>query len=85
MCMFLNAILNKDSVNKLTNPFVLNSLRCEVSGVHLNFLSKLPLIVNAPRISCLNLSSLFALFVFLLHKMTSGAFTIDSSLPTLDI
>jgi hypothetical protein len=31
-------------------------------------------------ISCLNLTSLFALFVFLLCKLTSGgAFTIDSS------
>jgi hypothetical protein len=35
------------------------------------------------RISCLNLTSLFALFVILLCKLTSGAFTIDSSNPTL--
>jgi hypothetical protein len=46
-------------------------------------------IVNAPpvthslRISCLNLTSLFALFVFLQYRLTSGAFTIDSSTPTL--
>jgi hypothetical protein len=42
-------------------------------------------IVKAPRIrsriSCLILTSLFALFVFLLCRWTSGAFTIDSSTP----
>jgi hypothetical protein len=48
-------------------------------------------IVNAPRIryrsriSCLNLTSLFALFVFLLCKLRSGVFIIDSSTPTLRI
>jgi hypothetical protein len=46
-------------------------------------------IVNAPRIteriSCLNLISLLALFRFLLCRLTSGAFTIDSSTPTLRI
>jgi hypothetical protein len=31
------------------------------------------------RISCLNLTSLFVLFVFLLCRLMSGAFTIDSS------
>jgi hypothetical protein len=41
--------------------------------------------VNAPQISCLNLTSLFALFVFLLGRQASGAFTIDSSIPTLRI
>jgi hypothetical protein len=35
------------------------------------------------RISCLNLTSLFALFVFLLCRLTRSAFTIDSSTPTL--
>jgi hypothetical protein len=35
------------------------------------------------RISCLNLTSLFALFVFLLSRLTSGAIPIDSSMPTL--
>jgi hypothetical protein len=35
------------------------------------------------RISCLNLTSLFALFVFLVCRLTSGAFTINSSSPTL--
>jgi hypothetical protein len=39
--------------------------------------------VNASRISCLNLTSLVALFVFLLCRLTSGEFTIDSSTPTL--
>jgi hypothetical protein len=45
------------------------------------------LIVNASRITdnCLNLTTLFALFVFLLCRLTSGAFTIDSSTPTLTI
>jgi hypothetical protein len=33
-------------------------------------------------IFCLNLTSLFALFVFLLCRLTSGAFTNDSSTPT---
>jgi hypothetical protein len=33
----------------------------------------------------LNLTSLFALFVFLLCRLASGAFTIDSSTPTLRI
>jgi hypothetical protein len=37
------------------------------------------------RISCLNLTSLYALFVFLLWKLTSGALTIDSLTPTLRI
>jgi hypothetical protein len=32
---------------------------------------------------CSNITSLFALFVFLLCRLTSGAFTIDSSTPTL--
>jgi hypothetical protein len=40
-------------------------------------------IVNASRISCLNLTSLFVMFVFLLCRLTSGAFTIDSSMPSL--
>jgi hypothetical protein len=40
-------------------------------------------IVNAPRISRLNLISVFTLFVFLLCRLTSGAFTIDYSTPTL--
>jgi hypothetical protein len=35
------------------------------------------------RISCLNLTSLFVLFVFLLCRLMSGAFTIDSSTLTL--
>jgi hypothetical protein len=42
-------------------------------------------IVNAPRITdhgCLNITSLLALFVFLLYRGTGGAFTIDSSTPT---
>jgi hypothetical protein len=30
-------------------------------------------------------NSLFALFVFLLCRLTSGAFTVDSSTPTLRI
>jgi hypothetical protein len=41
-------------------------------------------IVNAPRItdhSYLDLTALFALFVFLLCILTSGAFTIDFSTP----
>jgi hypothetical protein len=33
---------------------------------------------------CLHLTSLFALFLFLLRKLTSGAFTIDSPTPTLE-
>jgi hypothetical protein len=37
------------------------------------------------RISYLNLTSLFGLFVFLLRSLTSGAFTIDSSTPALRI
>jgi hypothetical protein len=37
------------------------------------------------QISCLNLTSLFALFVFLVCRLTSGAFTIDSLTPTLKI
>jgi hypothetical protein len=51
-----------------------------VSGVHLNFPSKLA-IMNVPRIT--GLTSLFALFVFLFWRLTSGAFTIDSSTPTM--
>jgi hypothetical protein len=39
-------------------------------------------IVNAPRISCLNLTSLFTLFVFLVCRLTRGAFTINSSILT---
>jgi hypothetical protein len=37
--------------------------------------------VNASRITdhCLNLTLLFALFVFLLCRLTSGAFTIDAN------
>jgi hypothetical protein len=35
------------------------------------------------RISCLNLTSLFALYVFWLYRLTSGAFTIYFSTPTL--
>jgi hypothetical protein len=47
-------------------------------------------IVNAPRITdhgsvFKNLTSLFVLFVFLLCRLTSGAFTIDSSTSTLRI
>jgi hypothetical protein len=48
-------------------------------------------IVNPPRIRdqdhirCLNLTLLFALFVFLVCRLTSGAFTIDFSTPTLRI
>jgi hypothetical protein len=46
-------------------------------------------IVNAPRTTesrnnCLNLTSLSALFVFLLCRLTRGVFTIDSSTPTLE-
>jgi hypothetical protein len=37
------------------------------------------------RISCLNLTPLFVLFVFLQCRLTSGAFTIDSSTPTMRI
>jgi hypothetical protein len=37
------------------------------------------------RISCLNLTSLFAMFVFIFCRLTSGAFTIDSSTPTFRI
>jgi hypothetical protein len=41
-------------------------------------------IVNAQRIiRCLNLTSLFALFVFLVFRLTNGAFTIDSFTATL--
>jgi hypothetical protein len=36
-------------------------------------------------ISCLNLTSLLAFFVFLLCRLTNGAFTIESSAPTLRI
>jgi hypothetical protein len=36
-------------------------------------------------ISCLNLTSLFASFVFSLCRRASGAFTIDFSTPTLRI
>jgi hypothetical protein len=42
-------------------------------------------IVNAPRITDHNLTSLSALFVFLVYKLTSGAFTINSSTPTVRI
>jgi hypothetical protein len=35
------------------------------------------------RISFLNLTSLFALFVFLLSRVASGVIPIDSSMPTL--
>jgi hypothetical protein len=42
-------------------------------------------IINTPRItnliSCLNIKSLFALF--LIWRLKSGAFTIDSPTPTL--
>jgi hypothetical protein len=37
------------------------------------------------RISCFNLTSFFALFVFLLCRGMNGAFTINSSTPTLRI
>jgi hypothetical protein len=42
-------------------------------------------ILKASRISYLNLTSLFALFVFLLSRLLSGTFTIDSSTPTLSL
>jgi hypothetical protein len=70
---------------------LLNNWPNEISGVHLNF----SLVLKSwrvdcerttdygTRISCLNLTSLFALFVFLLCRLTSGAFTIYSSMPTL--
>jgi hypothetical protein len=45
-------------------------LHIYISGVHLNLALK-------------NLTSLFALFVFLLCRLTSGAFTIDSSTPDI--
>jgi hypothetical protein len=53
-----------------------------VSGVHLNKDSVGESLVNAPRITdhgsaALNLTSLFALFVFLLCRLTRGTFTID--------
>jgi hypothetical protein len=38
-----------------------------------------------PRICCLNLTPLFAWFVFLLCRLMSGSFIIDSSTPTLMI
>jgi hypothetical protein len=55
-----------------------------------NFSSKLALkgqlwTHHESQINCLNLTSLFALFVFLFCSLTSGAFTIDSSTPTLNI
>jgi hypothetical protein len=62
-------------------------------GCSLKFAVKVGLvesIVNAlritdhgSRISCLNLTSLFALFVFLLCRLTRGAFTINTSRPIL--
>jgi hypothetical protein len=55
-------------------------------GCSFKFLFKVDVeepIVNSSRISCLNLTSLFALFLFSLCRLTSGAFTIDSSTPTL--
>jgi hypothetical protein len=61
-----------------------------ISGVNVNFSSKLALKCRLgmhhglrSRISCLNITPLFALFVFLLLRLTSGAFTIGSSTPTL--
>jgi hypothetical protein len=39
--------------------------------------------VEESVVNCLNLTSLFALFVFLLCRLASGAFTIDFSTPTL--
>jgi hypothetical protein len=51
-------------------------------GCSFKFLLKVSIeksIVNAPRISRLNLTSLFALFLLLRR----GAFTIESSTPTL--
>jgi hypothetical protein len=37
-------------------------------------------IVNTPRISCLNVTSLFALFMFLPCRLTSCAFTIAAKI-----
>jgi hypothetical protein len=60
----------------------------EVAGVHLNLSQRVDC-ENATdyrsRISCLNLTSLFVFFLFLLCRLTSGAFTIDYSTPTLMI
>jgi hypothetical protein len=46
-------------------------------------------IVNAPQItdhgSAVKSNLTFALFAFLLYRLTSGVFTIDSSTPTLRI
>jgi hypothetical protein len=44
---------------------------------------KFPVKVAVEEESITDLTSLFALFVFSLCRLTSGAFTIDSSAPTL--
>jgi hypothetical protein len=59
-----------------------------LSGVHLNFSSKFSLksrlwTHHTLQISCLNLTSHFASFVFLFCRLTSSGFTSDSSTPTL--
>jgi hypothetical protein len=64
-----------------------------ISGVHLYiFILKLGIeesIVNVPRITdtdhLFKSNLIFSLFVFLLCRLTSGAFTIDSSTPILRI
>jgi hypothetical protein len=56
----------RDKNHSLINEHILKL--CISIGVHLNLSSRVGVeesIVNAPRISCLNLISLFALFVFL--------------------
>jgi hypothetical protein len=70
---------------KASAKFKLNNFTCHI-GCSFKFNVKAGFeksIVNAPRISCLNLTSLFTLFVFLVCKLTSGAFTINSSTSTL--
>jgi hypothetical protein len=56
---------------------------CCIIGCSFKFILKVG--VEESRISSLNLTSLFALFVFLLCKLASGAFTVDSSTPTLTV
>jgi hypothetical protein len=63
---------------------------CRYIGVHLSLTSKVGVeesIVNAPRITDQLLKSnlIFVLFVFFLCRLTSGAFTIYFSTPTLRI
>jgi hypothetical protein len=79
-CMYIHMYIKFSNYQKSFDSTI-----CKTSFNSFKFLIEAGVeksIVNPPRISCLNLISLFALFVFLVWRLTSDAFTIDSSTPT---